>query len=82
MQRDCSEETARQIDEEVKRILGRAYAEASEILSLHRDQLEQVTGELLKRETLDGETFYRLIRRPIPTEKEATFPPVVVGPGE
>ena len=59
--RDCSEETAREIDEEVKKILDRAYAEAKEILILHRDQLELVTSELLKRETLDGQAFNQLI---------------------
>jgi cell division protease FtsH len=82
LQRDCSEEAARQIDQEVRGILDRAYAEATEILLVHRDQLERVTGELLKRETLDGETFYRLIGRPVLAEKEASFPPVVVGSGE
>ena len=63
MQRDCSEATAQQIDGEVKKILDRAYAEAKEVLTVHRDQLELVTNELLKRETLDGATFNELIGR-------------------
>src|SRR5207248_7275554 len=42
LERDCSEETARQIDEEVKAILARTYADATEILLLHREQLERV----------------------------------------
>ncbi|HMJ90662.1 MAG TPA: cell division protein FtsH, partial [Candidatus Acidoferrum sp.] len=63
MQRDCSEATAKLIDEEVKKILDRAYAEAKEILTLHRGQLDRVTSELLKRETLDGPTFNQLIGR-------------------
>lgn len=71
-QRDCSEQTAREIDEEVKAILDRAYSEAKEILHAHRDQLETITLELLKRETLDAETFNRLLGR----EPE----PVVPGP--
>ena len=62
-QRDCSEQTAREIDEEVKRILDQAYAEAREILAGHRDQLEAVTAELLKSETLEGAAFYRMIGR-------------------
>jgi cell division protease FtsH len=70
-QRDCSEETAREIDEEVKRILDRAYAEAKEILEAHRDQLDLVTYELLKRETLDAPTFNELIGR----EPKAPAPP-------
>lgn len=62
-QRDCSEKTAEEIDLEVRRILDRAYAEAREILGLHRDQLELVTNELLKHETLDAEMLRRLIGR-------------------
>jgi cell division protease FtsH len=63
-QRDCSEQTAREIDEEVKRILDRCYDEAKEILTAHRDQLTRVTRELMKRETLDAKAFNELIGRP------------------
>ena len=75
-QRDCSEETAREIDEEVKKLLDRCYAEAKEVLSVHRDQLENVAAELLKRETIDGPSFYQLIGRPMPagSAKEAPAP--------
>jgi cell division protease FtsH len=66
LQRDCSEQTAREIDEEVKKLLERAYAEAKEILGLRRDPLERVSAELLRRETLDGAEFYRLIGREAP----------------
>jgi cell division protease FtsH len=61
LQRDCSEETAKRIDVEVKEILDRAYAEAKELLGIHRDQLDLVTAELLKHETLDGFRFRELI---------------------
>jgi cell division protease FtsH len=64
MQRDCSEETAHAIDEEVRRMLDTAYAESKKILQQHRDQLDLVAGELLKRETLDAETFKNLISQP------------------
>ena len=64
MQRDCSEETAYAIDEEVRRILDGAYAESKQILQQHRDQLDLVAGELLKRETLDAQTFKNLISQP------------------
>jgi cell division protease FtsH len=63
-QRDCSEDTAREIDKEVKRILERMYAEAKEILLAHRDQLENVTNELINRETLDARSFNELIGKP------------------
>jgi cell division protease FtsH len=64
MQRDCSEQTARDIDEEVKQILDDAYAQAKQILQQHRPQLDLVAGELLKSETLDAETFHKLINQP------------------
>ena len=59
--RDCSEQTAREIDEEVKRLLDCAYSEAKEILRQHRDQLERVTMALLQRETLDAQAFNELL---------------------
>jgi cell division protease FtsH len=67
-QNDCSPETARQIDAEVKRILDEAYEQAKKILTDHRDQLDLVARELFQRETLDAATFAKLIGRPVPTE--------------
>jgi cell division protease FtsH len=66
LQRDCSEQTAREIDEEVKKILDSAYGESKEILQQHRPQLELVANELLKRETLDAQTFKNLINQAAP----------------
>jgi len=56
-QRDCSEQTAREIDEEVKKMLDEAYSKAREILEEHRHELDLVAGELLKNETLDRKSF-------------------------
>jgi cell division protease FtsH len=61
IQRDCSEQTAREIDEEVRDLLARSYDETKEILSVHRDEVERVTAELIKNEAMDGQTFYKLI---------------------
>jgi cell division protease FtsH len=69
LQRDCSEETARTIDEEVKNLLALAYTRAKETLTSHRDQLETVTSQLLKAESIDGPTFYRLIGKETPMIK-------------
>src|SRR3982074_3337664 len=71
LQRDCSEETAREIDEEVKKLLDLTYEQAKETLSAHRDQLEHVATELLKSESIDGPTFYRLGGREGPAFGEA-----------
>ncbi|MBV9273886.1 MAG: ATP-dependent zinc metalloprotease FtsH [Verrucomicrobia bacterium] len=70
IQRDCSEETAKVIDEEVRKLLALAYQKANETLSVHRDQLERVTAELLKSETIDGPTFYKLLGKEVPAVKE------------
>lgn len=61
IQRDCSEQTAREIDEEVKSILDNAYAASKKILEQHRATLDSVASELLKHETLDAEDFKALI---------------------
>jgi len=79
LQRDCSEQTAREIDEEVKKLLAAEYARAKEILTTHRDQLEKVTAELLARETLDGAEFYRLVGKEMPRAKEPVPPMPVSG---
>ncbi len=72
-QRDCSEQTAQQIDVEVKKILEDGYASAEKILINHRDQLELVANELLKCETMDAQTFNRLIgKKPKPPEEIKT----------
>jgi cell division protease FtsH len=62
-QRNCSEQTAREVDEEVKRILNDAYEQAKKILTDHRDQLDLIAGELLKNETMDAATFKKLLGR-------------------
>jgi cell division protease FtsH len=74
MQRDCSEATARDIDEEVKVLLDQAYAKAKQILSAHRDQLEKIATELLKKEALDAKEFYRLVGKEMPRAKEPAPP--------
>jgi cell division protease FtsH len=71
MERDCSEVTASKIDEEVKRLLDDCYAESRRILLEHRDQLDLVAGELLRKESLDAATFQELIGR----KPEAKFSP-------
>lgn len=70
LQRDCSEQTAREIDEEVKKLLDRCYQEAKEILIAFRHEMERVTDELFRTESLDGDTFYGLIGRQNPRESE------------
>ena len=55
-----SEETANEIDEEVKAIVEEAYDAAMTILEEHKDQLTAVAEGLLAIETLDGDQFVEL----------------------
>ena len=64
LQRDCSEETAREIDEEVKKLLDNAYASARNLLQEHRTQLDRIAEQLLEQETLDGKTFRQILNSP------------------
>ncbi|MDI3493400.1 MAG: cell division protease FtsH [Desulfomicrobiaceae bacterium] len=53
--KDYSEETARLIDQEVRRILSEAYGTAKRILEEQRAVLEALAQALVERETLTGE---------------------------
>ena len=55
--KNYSEETAGLIDEEVKRIIDKAYNTAREILSNNMDKLTAVATKLLEKEKIDGEEF-------------------------
>ncbi len=55
--KNYSEETAGIIDEEVKKIIDKAYESALYILSQNRDKLEIVANILLEKEKIDGEEF-------------------------
>ena len=55
--KDYSEETAGIIDEEVKRIVDKAYNRAREILTEHVDKLHRVAGILLEIEKIEVEEF-------------------------
>lgn len=56
-QRNFGEETAGLIDEEVKKIIDKAYKTAEYILSQNIDKLHTVAGILLEKEKIDGEEF-------------------------
>ena len=66
LQRDCSEETAHAIDDEVRALLDDAYAEARHVLAQHRHQLDRVAAALLERETLDAAALHALLAEPSP----------------
>jgi cell division protease FtsH len=59
--RDFSEETARQIDLEVRRIIDDAYQSAYSIVSANQDAMHRLATALLERETIDAEEVRLLI---------------------
>ena len=56
-EKSYSEETAGVIDEEIKKIIDKAYKEAKEILIAHKDKLDKVAEVLVEKEKISGEEF-------------------------
>ena len=63
-QRTYSEEVARKIDQEVRRIVDAAYGRARDILQEHRAKLVLLAETLLEKEVLDRQEFLKLIEKP------------------
>ncbi len=60
--KDYSENTAREIDAEVKRIIDECYATAKASIDNNRDKLELIAKALLEYETLEGGQVEEIIR--------------------
>ena len=58
-----SQETSREIDLEVRRVLEEAYGVARQILTKRRLALEELTVVLIERETLDASEFQNILDR-------------------
>jgi cell division protease FtsH len=60
-ERNYSEDTARLIDEEVKKIVDVAYSRAKNILKENNDKLKILSNALLEKEVLSGEEVKKII---------------------
>jgi cell division protease FtsH len=81
---DYSDEIAREIDDEIRRIVESAHVQAKSILSEHRSSLEKLSEILIKRETIEREQFEALLDGGSEVEvfgAEAPQPPEVPIPG-
>ncbi|HLY49942.1 MAG TPA: ATP-dependent zinc metalloprotease FtsH, partial [Solirubrobacteraceae bacterium] len=58
---DYSDEIAREIDDEIRRIVEAAHVQAKEILTSQRENLEKLSEILIKRETIEKEQFENLL---------------------
>ena len=68
---DYSEEVAREIDDEIRRIIEEAHQTATMVLKEHIDQLHKVSLILIERETIDKDQFERLLAG---EAEESVFP--------
>jgi cell division protease FtsH len=59
--RAVSEETAREIDREVKDIVEAAHQQAVDTIKQNRDLLESITMQLLETEAIEGESLHILL---------------------
>jgi cell division protease FtsH len=58
---DYSDEVAREIDDEVRRIIEEGYELALKVLREHLDDLHKISQILIERETIDKDQFIRLL---------------------
>ena len=81
--RDFSEETARQIDLEVRRLIDEAYQSAHTIVESHADAMHRIAAALLERETIDAEEVKMLIEgRELPPLRSVLASPSDKGSGD
>jgi len=76
---DYSDEIAREIDDEIRRIVENAHQTARDILDERRDDLTRISEILLVRETIDADQFEKLIDG---ASEEEVFPPEAEGAEE
>ena len=58
---DYSDEIAREIDDEIRRVIEEAHASARRVLEEHMDELHRISAILIERETIDKDQFERLL---------------------
>jgi len=58
---DYSDEIAREIDDEIRRMVEESHQSAKDILTEHREALERISKILLERETIDAKQFVQLL---------------------
>ena len=57
---NCSDVTAAEVDEEVRKVLQESYDEAKRLLTEHRKTLDQIAEFLIKKETISGKEFMEI----------------------
>jgi cell division protease FtsH len=68
---DYSDEVAREIDEEIRRVIEDAHDRATRLLQEHMEELHRTSAILIERETIDKDQFERLLAG---ESEESVFP--------
>jgi cell division protease FtsH len=76
---DYSDEIAREIDDEIRRVIEEAHATAHRVLREHMDELHLLSAILIERETIDKDQFERLLAG---EAEESVFPEEAPEPEE
>jgi cell division protease FtsH len=69
-EKQYSEQTAREIDMEIRRIIDEALAKARHILEVHRRALEALAERLIEKEVLDTNELREVIEANLPREEQ------------
>src|SRR5437763_8052864 len=77
-QRNYSEQTAREVDEEIRRIIQEAFDKAYHILQQSKSRLIMISERLIKEETLEGPLFESLFNQPI-NDEQYESPSILAG---
>jgi cell division protease FtsH len=76
---DYSEEIAREIDDEIRRVIEDGHDSARKVLEEHMDDLHRISAILIERETIDKDQFERLLagepEESVFAEEQAPAPP-------
>jgi cell division protease FtsH len=72
---DYSEQTAQEIDQEVRAIVQRQYVRVKEFLTRDREKLQRLSDSLIERETLDAEEIAAVLEgRELPKREKVVIP--------
>ncbi len=64
-QRNYSEKVAEEIDEEVRRLIDKAYQTAKQVLTEHKEKLEELVQFILEEETIEGDNLTDFLAAPV-----------------
>ena len=59
---NCGDDTATEIDHEVMKLLHHSYEEAKRILGSHRKEMDKIAEYLIRKETITGKEFMKILR--------------------